>query len=147
MEFQREHVLILIEEGRELMREHWDEITAYKDIPLGIDEEKYSKFEELGAMRAYSVREDDVLIGYAVFFVQYNPHYKGSLQATQDVVFIRKDKRGFGKEFLAWCDKQLEDEGVQVVYHHIKTKHNWGAMLEQMGYQLTELIYSRRLDK
>jgi hypothetical protein len=51
-----------------------------------------------------------------------------------------------GGRFIKWCDEQLRAEGVAVVYHHIKAAHNFGPMLERFGYELVDLIYSRRLN-
>lgn len=130
-----------------LLQMHYKEISAFQDIPLDPDWDRYKKMEELGILVIFTAREEGELIGYNVFFVNTNGHYKGSLQANQDVVFINPKKRGFGKLFLNWCDEQLKTLGVQVCYHHIKAKHNFGAMLESLGYELVDLIYARRLDK
>lgn len=69
-----------------------------------------------------------------------------SKQAVQDVVFIHPEFRGFGKKFFIYCDDVLKNQKVQVVYHHIKAAHNFGAMLESIGYKLVDLIYAKRLD-
>lgn len=139
----------MIEEIIPLLRLHWEEIAHYKDIPLEVDWQAYANADKNNALRIYSTRESDgtELTGYAVFFIKENPHYKSSKQAVQDVVFIRKDKRGHGKEFLSWCESNLKAEGVEVVMHHIKAAHNWGKMLERMGYELVDLIYAKRLSE
>lgn len=102
----------------------------------------------MGNLRVYSARsgEKNLLVGYAVFFVRHNMHYADSLQATQDILFVQKEFRGRGGEFIAWCDYQLKKEGVQAVYQHVKAKHNFGKLLERMGYELVDLIYTKRLD-
>ena len=71
---------------------------------------------------------------------------KSVVQLPLSRFFIDKEKRGFGGKFILWCDDELRKEGVQVVYHHIKAAHNWGKMIERLGYQLQDLIYCRRLD-
>lgn len=130
------------------MRLHYEEISAFKDIPLDPDIASYAKIEEVGALRVFTAREDGgELIGYAVFFIKPNIHYRTSLQALQDILYIHPQKRGFGMRFIAWCDEQLKNESIQVVYHHVKAKHNFGPMLERLGYGLVDLIYARRLDR
>jgi hypothetical protein len=134
----------------ELFELHRVEVAHFKDIPLGVDVEMYNKIEDNGALRCFTARDDDnVLIGYCLFFIKQNPHYNTSLQANQDVLFIRPDRRGFGRELVTWCDEELKKEGVQVVTHHVKAKKelNFSPMLESMGYELIDLVYGKRLDK
>ena len=85
------------------------------------------------------------LVGYAVFFVRGNPHYKSSRQAVQDVLFLHKSARGNGARFVAWCDHRLVEEGTEVVYHHVKAAHDFGVMLERQGYELVDKVYAKRL--
>lgn len=138
----------LKEEMLPILERHYLEIAAFQDIPLKPDFVQYLEIERLGRLRCFTARDMGELVGYAVFFVAHNPHYSTSLQATQDVIYLEKSRRGlgFGKGFINWCDSQLRDEGVQAVYHHVKEKHNFGGMLESLDYKLVDLIYARRLD-
>lgn len=137
----------LFDEVLPLLTQHYLEIAHYPDIKLEPDFKQYAKLEEIGAVRAFVARDEaGLLIGYSVFFVRHNLHYSSSLQASQDVIYIDPKRRGFGRSFIVWCDEQLQAEGVQVVYQHLKAKHNFGKMLEAIGYELVDLIYARRLD-
>lgn len=140
----------LLDEAIPLFKDHFHEISANPDIKLEPDYDKYMVFQGMGILRFYSARkENGELMGYAVFIVQANMHYKSSLQAVQDIIFLNKEMRGqkIGSEFIAWCDEMLRAEKVQVVYQHVKTAHEWGkAILVPMGYKHVENIYSRRLD-
>ncbi len=136
----------LFDEVYPLLEKHYEEITHYKDIPLDPNVQAYLKLEEIGTLRVYTVREEGEIVGYASFLVSRNIHYKTCLQALQDIIYIDPSKRGFGAKFIIWCDMQLKKEGVQIVYHHIKKKHNFGPLLERMGYELIDLIYGRRLN-
>ena len=80
--------------------------------------------------------------------MNHNIHYQDSLQALQDVIYVDRELRGngIGKEFIKWCEEQLRADGVQAIYQHVKNKHNFGPMLETMGYELVDLIYAKRLD-
>lgn len=146
MRFARERFQDTIDEAMPLVTAHYDEIAHFKDIPLDPDHVMYAALEDAGVLRVFTARTDeDQLIGYAVFFVRPNIHYKTSLQAAQDVIFIHPNHRGTGGKFILWCDEELRKEGVQAVYHHVKAAHNFGPMLERFGYQLIDLIYGRRL--
>lgn len=138
----------LLDEARPLLAEHWREIAPYDDIPLDVDTHHYLAAGEAGVCRCYTVRVGDQLVGYALFFVRPAPHYAGSLQAAQDVLYLHPSMRGgAGAEFIAYCDEQLRACGVQVVHHHAKHAHpQLGKALERLGYEPVETIYSKRLD-
>ena len=140
---------LMIHDLEPLLEAHWKEIAHYQDIPLGVDWEGYRKAFHADQLRVFTVREYSKLVGYAIFLVRRNPHYSSSLQATQDVLYLDPQVRhaGIGGRFIDWCDQQLRDEGVQAVYHHVKSSHNFGPLLERYGYQLVDLVYARRLDQ
>lgn len=147
LKFQREPLSIeLLDEMLPLLVKHYKEIAHYQDIPLEPDYDSYIRMEEMDMVRAYTARDEGGLIGYAVFLVRSNIHYKSSKQAVQDVLYIDPSKRGFGYKFIMWCDLQLKADAVQVVYHHAKTEHNFGPLLEKQGYKLIDLIFGKRLD-
>lgn len=148
MKFALENAADVIDEIGPLIQEHYDEIARFKDIPLKPDFSSYKAMDAAGRLRVFTVRTPEhQLIGYGVFFIVPNPHYMSSIQANQDIIFIQKNHRGQGREFIAWCNEQLKSEGVQAVYHHVKAKHNFGPMLERMGFELVDLIYVKRLDE
>lgn len=148
MKFSKERAQDFFPEAMPLFEAHYKEIARYMDIELKVDIPRYYFLEDQKILRGYTVREDSgVLIGYAIFFLSKNLHYSDSFQAVQDVLFIHPEKRGSGAKFIKWCDDQLRAEGVQVVYHHVKKAHNFGALLERFDYELVDLIYAKRLDK
>ena len=143
MHFKLETIEQNIDESKSLLKEHWQEIAHYKDIPLDPDYDQYIQLEKLGVTRCFVARDNSgAMVGYAVYFVRPNLHYKSSLQAVQDIIFIRKENRGKGGIFILWIDKQLKSEGVQVTYHHVKKAHNFGQMLEKFNYELVDYIYA-----
>jgi len=147
--FQKESLTdALILEIAPLLREHYQEVAHYLDIELDPDWSQYFTVQANGALRIFTARaEDHLLIGYNCYFVRHNPHYRKSFQAANDVIFISRQRRGFGRSFIAWCDEQLRAEGVQVAYHHVKAAHDWSEILVRMGYDFQDKIMSRRLDR
>jgi len=147
VKFQLEKIAKVKVELEPLLYAHWREIAHYQDIVLNPDWDHYIAGDENGLLRCFTARdEEEDLVGYAIFWVRPNAHYKDSLQAAQDVLFIHPTRRGFGAKFILWCDDQLAAEGVQAVYHHVKAAHDFGSMLERFGYEVVDLIYARRLD-
>lgn len=156
--FQREPITGLWPEVAPLLHAHWREIAHYQDIPLEPDTDYYEGLDRAGVLRCFTVRlaggtlvapEPGMLVGYAAFFVKRNGHYRSSLQAFQDVVFLLPEFRKtlVGSRLLRFCDAELKAEGVQVVYHHSKAAHDIGRVLERQGYELVDLIYAKRLDR
>lgn len=138
----------LLSEMVPLLHAHWREIAHYSDIPLAPDFDAYRAMVASGALRVFTARDALGLVGYAVWIVRNAPHYAGSRQAVQDILFLEPAARGLnGIRFLRWCDQALAAEGVQVAHHHVKMAHNWGPILERMGYEAVDVIYSRRLDR
>lgn len=147
MKFKEERFHDVYSEMKPLLEKHYLEIAHYQDIPLNVAESQYRQLQDMGVLKTFTARdEENALVGYALFFVKHNMHYYTSLQAVQDVLYIDKDRRGFGVKFIQWCDEQLRLAGVQAVYHHVKEKHNFGKLLNRIGYDLVDLIYAKRLD-
>jgi len=147
MIYATEKLKDIIEELKPLFVKHWQEIAHYKDIELNPDYDKYQMMEEKGLLKIFTLRDNSDLIGYAVFVITFHPHYKQSLQAIEDIIFIDPARRGVGKAFIKWCDEQLKVLDVQEVVHHIKFAHDWSLVLVEMGYEKTEMRLSKRLDK
>ena len=148
MKYALERYDDVINEIVPLLEEHYLEIAKYKDIPLKPDWDLYKKLDETGIMKLFTCRgdSDNALIGYGVYFVKSHLHYSTCLIAQQDILFISKKYRGRGMHFINWCDSRLKEMGVQLTIQHIKADHNFGVALERVGYELMDLIYTRRLD-
>ena len=139
------------DDGLPLFEKHWREIAHYQDILLEPDADGYRRVEAAGMLRIYTVRKVPSweLIGYELVFVRPNMHYRSSLMASQDVLFLAPEHRKgrLGMKLIDYADSMLRREGVQVVAQHVKAAHNFGPLLERLGYELQDLIYTRRLDR
>lgn len=139
----------LFDEVYPLLEKHYHEVAHFQDIPLNPDFDAYMGAHNNDLVRFFTARRNGELVGYCIFFVKTNAHYKDSLQAQQDVLFIDPSirKTGVGFFFLQYCDENLRKEGVQAVYHHMKAGLPFNKLLESLNYELVDLIYARRLDK
>lgn len=146
----------LWDESFALLVRHWREVAHYQDIQLNPDRQRYAVAESNGGLRVFTARRAEPcgvgtiwpLIGYALFFVGPNPHYAQSVQAVQDVLYLDPSARGrTSLQFIEFCDDALRAEGVQAVYHHSKVAHDFGRLLEHIGYEKVDVIYARRLDR
>lgn len=134
--------------GEALLYEHWQEIAHYKDIALDVDWPVYEAAERIGKFRLFTVRTGTEVIGYAAYFVNRNPHYKGSLQAVQDVLYLAPAyrKATIGRHLVVYADTMLSNEGVQVTYQHSKVAQPIDALLVRQKYELIERIWAKRHD-
>ena len=149
LRFARETVGQVIEEIKPLIAKHYREIAHYQDIALDPDYARYRAMEALGVLRIFTVRVDGRLAGYAIFAVCPALHYKTSLQATCDILFIDPAQRhglGIASSLLSHCDLQLGNEGVQVVYQRTKAAHDFSNLLAAKGYTLVDHVHAKRLD-
>lgn len=134
--------------GELLLYEHWQEVAHFKDISLEVDWPAYEDAERRGKFRLFTVRDGSHVIGYAAYFVNYNPHYMRSYQAVQDVLYLAPAfrKASIGSHLVAYADMMLRSEGVQVTYHHSKVALPIDALLIRQKYELIERIWAKRLD-
>lgn len=143
----------LIAEMRPLWDAHNTEIPQL-GLPVDPDLSVYKKMADGKILRIFTARlggghgnADSLLVGYQVFFVMKHPHRRYSLEASQDILYLDPEvRRGLvGFKFIKFCDKQLESEGVKVIYHQISAENNFGRIFERMGYKLMDLTFSRRI--
>lgn len=137
----------LIEEFLPLLREHFKEIAHFKDIVLDPDFAKYEAMDLTGRLLILTARVEGELVGYAIYFVMPALHYRRSLQAFQDVLYVAPEYRGglLGMRLLKRSDQELKRMGVEVVRQHMKAAHSFGPLLARLGYELEDLIYVKRL--
>jgi GNAT superfamily N-acetyltransferase len=148
--YARESFDVFWPAAQRLIEKHFQEIAAYPDIPLNPDRDFYDRCEVLGSLRIYTARLEHSgwLVGYAVFFVNPNPHYASSLQATADVVYLDPAWRGggMGTQLIAYSELQLQEESVEVIYHHVKADHlTLALILERRGYEVMDIVMALRV--
>lgn len=135
----------------QLLARHWQEVAFYRDIPLEPDWEAYGVVQTSERLRIFTARAAGELVGYCAYFVSRNPHYRSSLQAVQDVLFVAPEyrKTKIGARLILFAEGHLRAEGVQVTYQHSKVSAqlDMGPFLERLGYELIETNWAKRLDR
>jgi hypothetical protein len=147
MRFQREEFSKFVEDAVPLFKEHHAEVGDYfpDDIPLDVNVEAFLSLDEKGMLRVFTVRDEGELVGYCVHHVSYHLHYKNSLQAAQDAIYISPSHRHWGKRFIDWVDDKLRLEGVDAVYHYVSVNKDYSYTLKKLNYKKIESTYLRRL--
>ena len=135
-------------EAEGLLKEHYEEVASDKDlIQLNADHARYEAYDDAGTLHLVTCRCDGKLIGYYVCFVYTHPHYKDSLTAYTDVFFISKEYRKgrVGIKLFQYVEQTLRQRGVQRIYAGTKLKLDIGPMLEYLGYNPIERVYTKVL--
>ena len=146
--FARESGADVMGEIGHLLEEHCREVTHHADIPVGCDFDKYLLMERAGVLRIYTVRSAGELVGYWIGTIATSLHYKSSLQARMDTLFLSAEHRKgrTGIQFLKWVETQIKAEGVQIVYQHGKFVKDTRSLWDYLGYEPVYYVYSKRLD-
>ncbi len=138
MVFTEEKISDNLEEAKPLLLKHWDELES-DHFPLDPDYDLYLKLETEGRTKTFVARDGNgCMVGYAVYILRHNPHYKTVLVAGCDIVFIVPHARGAGMFFIEWCDQRLKDAGVKIVVNHVKVTHDFSSAMEKIGYKVDE---------
>ncbi len=147
MNFNVENFDGIKEDVKALILDHHKDVQPFQDLVPNPDWEKYYRLEELNVLRIYTVRDEGNLAGYAVFYVSQHMQYMDSIQAVQDLIYLKPEyrKTGYGKAFIKWIDSELEQEGVDIISHHTKSAKSFAPLLESLGYIETDIIYSKKL--
>lgn len=146
--YQVERVAEVIEEIKPLLEAHWGEIALYRDrFPLRPDYGKYLHLDSVGMALVATVRAGGVLIGYAVYFIMPHLHYQDCRIAMNDILYIKPEhRRGrVGIRLLGFAEDRLRQAGVDRILQHVKTQHDFGRLLERIGYEETERTFEKLL--
>lgn len=146
IEIKEERFEDVVEELKEITVKHWEEIARNKDkIELNPDWNKYIEIEKSGILQTITCRDDERLVGYCIDIYLPHIHYKDHKFSMNDVLFLRKEYRGahIGAKLLLAVELGLKEKGVDVVHMHVKCAHDFGPLLERIGYQQIEKIYEK----
>lgn len=144
--YQEEHSSTVIRDGFELFEKHYQEIAWKKDkIKLNPNYDKYNAAFDKGLMKVYTARQDEKLIGYAVWLVAPHLHYQDTIKAMNDILYVDPDKRGgsVGIQLIKFSEKMLKEIGVNSIALHIKKSFDWGNVAVKMGYECTESNFEK----
>jgi len=148
-----EPLQVLLDDGiEELLRNHWVEVAMDKEsVPLDPDWERMFILESVGEFAAAALRRNGKLIGYNAFAIYPHVHYKSTMYAFNDVIYVDPAERGIaGVRLVRGVEPMLKALGVKkVIYHtkvHVHVGHNDGLvgdLLNCLGYKHFENLYCK----
>tara|TARA_R110002072_G_scaffold130943_1_gene270267 strand:+ start:1149 stop:1616 length:468 start_codon:yes stop_codon:yes gene_type:complete len=148
IEFQQEFLCQVREDIIPLIESHWEEIAVNKDhIKLNPDWDAYEKLEESGMLTIFTARCSDKLIGYFVVILTKSIHYKDHLFASNDIIYLSPNyRKGMtGIRLIKFAEKYLRKDGASVMIINTKVKNPFDPILERLGFNLSERVYTKYL--
>lgn len=142
--FQEETFAEYIEDAMPLLEENCKETNLF-GMELDLNKGLYEAAHSGGWLRIFTIRAEQELVGYCAYFVFTHSHHKTSRHAKQDVIFIKRGHRGRCLSFLAYCDQELKNEGVEFIQQSVPVMNDWSPVLKRLGYTKIEEIYIRGL--
>lgn len=136
-----------IAELKDIIPIHYDELCVTKDFPLMPDYEAYGRLYVAGLLKCITARDDDGLVGYAIFIVQPHLHYKSCKTAFEDIYFLKKEYRlgRTGIRLFQFAEKALLADGVNRIIMHTKIHLDNSRLFEYLGYKHTDKLYTKIL--
>ena len=140
----------------EMLFDHWQEVGLdHDEVPLAPNWAEYREHERVGRHRVIAMREFGELVGYNAFFVNKSLNYRHTLFATNNVIWVKPEKRKgmAGIRLLRDSEKLLKGIGAVKIFYHIKVHVLLGArqsgtmgdILLRLGYRRIEECYSKLL--
>ena len=148
MKFALENLAKVRREIEPLLEQHWKEIALNKDkIALNPDWRAYADLDSINALRIYTVRKDEKLMGYFVVIVSRSLHYRDHLFANNDVIFLTKGARKglTGVKLIKFAIESLSEEGITKLHINTKAHQPFDAILERLGFEEIERVHSLML--
>lgn len=137
----------MLPEARALFPIHWKELALFQDqIKIGLDEEKYNALEKCDILLTLTARADGRLVGYYTWFLMPHPHYRQYLMGMTDMYFILPEfRRGAGAKLFIKSEQALRERGVIKAITSCKVEHDHTALLERLGWTLTDFTFCKYL--
>lgn len=147
IEYIVEDPATFIEEMREIIPVHYDELCVTKDFPLAPDYEAYGRLYNAGMLKCITARDEDGLVGYVIFIVQPHLHYMTCKTAFEDIYYLKKEHRlgRTGIRLFQFAEEALRADGVNRVIFHTKVHMDNSRLFEYLGYKHTDKLYTKIL--
>ena len=146
VKYQQEFLPTVKSDIQYLLKEHWEEIALNKiKIRLNPDWDAYESLEQQGKLKIFTARDGETLVGYFVVLMGVNLHYKDHLFAANDVIYLSaKHRKGLtGVKLIKFAETCLKQDGVSVLSINTKVHRPFDKIMDYLGFNLIERVYSK----
>jgi hypothetical protein len=145
MIFSNELLTSILPELQEMFWQNNEETGMLGQESFDPDVDKYLAMEAMGVAKLFIARAEGKLVGYCMMLVMPHPHYKKTVVAFQDVLFMVSERRGIGSvRFIKWIDEFCRSLGADNISRTVSSKKDFSRTLMRMGYEEVETSYVRR---
>lgn len=139
----------VFKENKHLNNEHWNEVAEFDGFKreLDIDFDLFDMFDKAGQLITVIARENEKVVGYALFIIQHDFHAKNTLCAHNDLIFLKKENRKgrAGIKLIKESLKLLSQIYPNIfVRWHVTALKDFGNVLTKLGCKKFETIYAIR---
>jgi len=134
----------------DLYAEHYREVCVHQDVlALAPDWAAYERMQQADRVVFLVAVRDGIALGYSVFFVAPHMHYRDTVVAMNDVLYVSPEhRRGrTGALLIRETENAARERGAKILSWHAKP--NRGGLDEVLAkldrYRHDETIYSTRL--
>jgi hypothetical protein len=132
-----------------LAKEHGDEVNPIRGMDIDVDKTLYMLNAREGRLFIFTARlcASRELVGYSIYIVGTDAHFRKSLRATNDIFYLKPEVRKgwLGYNFLKFCEEKLKQKKVDMIYQETTLLRDLGSMLKRAGYQPVQMSYAKRL--
>lgn len=136
-----------IDEIKSMFESHYDELSVTKGFRLNPDYEIYESADKRNTVKIILCKDDEKVIGYIVFFVGNNLHYKDCLLATEDIYYLLPEyRRGrIAIKMFNFAEDYLKSIGVNMIRYTTKVHMDNSALFEYLDYNFIEKVFVKRI--
>lgn len=132
----------VFDEMKVYIEAHKQELKEYAD-DLDVDYDSYKSAAENGQMMVLTLRHNDAIVGFSVFFLSANLRNKLFLEATNHGLFVEKQyRRAYGERIIAEGEKALDRVGVGK-RKFLNNSLAFARLLKKHGYKAETVVWSK----
>lgn len=137
------------DEISKMFKNHYEELSVTKQFDLNPDLDVYWEADKRKVLKVITCENDNEIIGYIVYFIGLNLHYKDCLLATEDIYYLKPEYRkgSIGIRMFKFAENYLKSIGVNMIKYSTKVHLDNSRLFEFLGYQFTEKVFLKKLDK
>lgn len=145
----------LYEEILPLGRKCWAESTEFKgetcayygerDFEIQPDFDLYQRLADSNSMLVFTLRHDEVLVGYAVLFFYNSWHHKKILCANVDTMYVEPTYRVYAPIVIDRIERELPTRNVGIIAWPTHINGPMYDLLKKHGYIGDDIVMEKRV--
>ena len=147
IEYKDDGWLENLTELKEIIKDHYEELSVTKTFPLDPDWEAYKQLLDIGRLKFITCKDDGKLVGYIIFFISPHLHYKSCLTAFEDIYFLKKEYRKgrTGIRMFQFAEKVMKELKVDRLIYATKVHADNSSLFEYFGFKLMDKVFTKML--